>query len=139
MSDSRFPAKHDVASDPALLAARADSMLSPGTVRRSLSSPLSPGKPSPLAWVSTYWYAGRVLVDFQLPLRGSVFLCVFGVLCVVSKQIRALVNSELEACLLLHEGEQFWQQRLERSWANVRNWVEMGESRAIGANCCTLA
>eukprot|EP00752_Nemacystus_decipiens_P015755 g14066.t1 len=41
-------------------------------------------------------------------------------------QIRALVNSELEACLVLHETEEFWQQRLDRPGANLLNWIEMG-------------
>eukprot|EP00903_Cladosiphon_okamuranus_P017738 g16330.t1 len=41
-------------------------------------------------------------------------------------QIRALVNSELEACLVLHESKEFWQQRLDRPAANLLNWIEMG-------------
>lgn len=44
------------------------------------------------------------------------------------EQIRALVNSELEACLALHESKEFWQQRLDRPGANVLNWIEMGGS-----------
>lgn len=42
-------------------------------------------------------------------------------------QIRALVNSELEACLVLHESKEFWQQRLDRSGSKLLNWIEMGE------------
>ncbi|CAN0216369.1 unnamed protein product [Pylaiella littoralis] len=41
-------------------------------------------------------------------------------------QIRALVNTELEACLVLHESKEFWQQRLDRSGSNLLNWIEMG-------------
>lgn len=47
------------------------------------------------------------------------------------QQIRALVNSELEACLVLHESKEFWQQRLDRPGANLLNWIEMGESRTL--------
>lgn len=46
-------------------------------------------------------------------------------------QIRALVNSELEACLVLHESKEFWQQRLDRPGANLLNWIEMGESSTL--------
>lgn len=48
---------------------------------------------------------------------------------IVVSQIRALVNSELEACLVLHESKEFWQQRLDRSGASLLNWIEMGEVR----------
>ncbi|CAM9483893.1 unnamed protein product [Ectocarpus fasciculatus] len=41
-------------------------------------------------------------------------------------QIRALVNNELEACLVLHESKEFWQHRLDRPGANLLNWIEMG-------------
>ncbi|CBJ26254.1 conserved unknown protein [Ectocarpus siliculosus] len=41
-------------------------------------------------------------------------------------QIRALVNNELEACLVLHESKEFWQHRLDRPGANILNWIEMG-------------
>lgn len=43
-------------------------------------------------------------------------------------KIRALVNTELEACLVLHESKEFWQQRLDRAGANLLNWIEMGGS-----------
>lgn len=45
-----------------------------------------------------------------------------------SEKIRALVNTELEACLVLHESKEFWQQRLDRAGSNLLNWIEMGGS-----------
>lgn len=41
------------------------------------------------------------------------------------------MNAELEACLVLHESQDFWQQRVERSAGKLRNWIEMGKSSVL--------